>query len=141
MSKLFEFINLLITGIGLLVSYLSLKGVFSNKKRIAFFEKIFKTEESIRRQGEIFEDFLKSFPPKDPNIEVTMIMPRRMDFSNTGRDPFSSVYYKENGLPGKYAVATESEVKEWAYKTKATQIGLTIAILGFVFQVFKYIYY
>ncbi len=136
--KLFELMGLVITAAGLLLTALSLLGVFSDKNKIEFFELIFKTEEAIQRDGDIFEKFLRVFPPKNKSVEVTKIMPRRMDFSSTGRDAFSSVYYQEDGLPGKYAVATESEVKEWAYKTSVVTTGLIITFIGFILQVAKY---
>jgi hypothetical protein len=136
--KMFELMGLVITAAGLLLTALSLLGVFSDKNKIEFFELIFKTEEEILRDGGIFESFLRVFPPKNDVARVTKIMPRRMDCSSSGRDAFSSVYYQEDGLPGQYAVATESEVKEWAYKTTVTITGLIITFIGFTLQVIKY---
>lgn len=130
----------MVTGSGLLVSILSLFGVFSSRERIAFFQRIFRTQESILRDSGVFEEFLKSFPPSNPSATVTRIMPRRFDSSNDGRDCFSSVYYEENGLPGKQAVASESEVKAWAYRTPATIIGVAVASIGFIIQALEYLF-
>ena len=136
---MFDLLGLIVTGAGLLVSILSLFGVFSNRNRIAFFQKIFRTQESIPREGDVFEDFLKAFRPSALGATVTRIMPRRMDASNDGRDCFSSVYYEENGLPGNQAVASESEVKTWAYKTPATAIGIGVATVGFIIQAIEFL--
>jgi hypothetical protein len=136
---MFDLMGLIVSGGGIVLIGLSLLGVFSDKNRIEFFEKIFKTEDAIPNQGSVFSSFMQSFPPKDPSNEITEIMARRMDCSSTGYDVFSSVYYLENGLPGKYAVATESEVKEWAYKTSITLTGWIITIIGFMLQVAKYV--
>ena len=136
--KMFELMGLVITAAGLLLTVLSLLGVFSDKNKIAFFELIFKTEEEIHRDGDVFENFLRVFPPKNKSVKVTKIMPRRMDVSSTGHDVFSSVYYEEDGLPGECAVATESEVKEWAYKTSVVITGLIITFIGFILQVAEY---
>jgi len=136
---MFDLMGLIVTGGGLLLSGLSLLGIFSNKEKIKFFELIFKTEEAILREGKIFESFIDKFPSNSPKDSITQIMPRRMDCSSTGRDSFSSVYYLENGIPGKVAVATETEVKEWAYKTSVTATGIIIALIGFVLQIVKYV--
>ncbi|MEE8057228.1 MAG: hypothetical protein V3T17_05260 [Pseudomonadales bacterium] len=136
---MFELMGLVVTGGGIILTGLSLFGVFSDKEKIGFFERIFKTEDAIPKEGMVFEDFVKSFPPEDLSCAISEIMARRMDCSSTGMDVFSSVYYLENGLPGKFAVATESEVKEWAYKTSVTFTGLVITAIGFVLQVVKYV--
>ena len=134
-----ELMGLIVTGGGLAVSALSLFGVFSNRGKIAFFEKIFKTQDAIPRGGQIFEEFIEAFPPSVNAAIVTKIMPRRMDMSNDGRDCFSSVFYEENGLPGGQAVATESEVKAWAYKTSATATGIVIASIGLIIQIIQFV--
>lgn len=136
--KMLELMGLVVTAAGIILTGLSLLGVFADKSKIAFFERIFKTEEEIPRNSDIFESFFRAFPPKNKSVEVTKIMPRKMDVSSTGRDSFSSVYYQEDGLPGKYPVATESEVKEWAYKTSVVFTGLIITSIGFILQVIKY---
>jgi hypothetical protein len=136
---MFDLMGLVVTGGGLLLSALSLLGIFSDKDKIKFFELIFKTEELILREGKVFESFLDRFPSSSPKESITQIMPRRMDCSSTGRDSFSSVYYLENGLPGSLAVATETEVKEWAYKTSITATGIIIAFIGFILQIAKYV--
>lgn len=135
---MFDFLGLVITGFGLLLSAISLTGLLSDKDKIKFFELIFRTEEAILRDGQIFEQFLKRFPAVTNSESVTKIMPRRMDSSSSGRDCFSSVYYLEGNQPSQAAVASESEVKAWAYKTTATLTGIIIAFIGFCIQVFKY---
>jgi hypothetical protein len=136
---MFDLMGLIVTGGGILLSGLSLLGIFSNKDKIKFFELIFKTEEAIQREGKIFESFIEKFPSNSPNHSITQIMPRRMDCSSTGRDSFSSVYYLESGIPGAIAVATETEVKEWAYKTSVTATGVIITLIGFTLQIVKYV--
>ena len=131
--------GLVITGGGLLLTALSLFGVFSDKKKTEFFERIFKTQGSIKKECKVFEEFLIEFPPHIRGSDVTEIMPRQLDWSNTGRDCFSSVYYRENGEPSLEAVATETEVKAWAYRTSVTATGLVIAFIGFGLQIAKYI--
>ena len=136
---MFDLMGLFVTGGGLVLTALSLTGALANKQRIRFFWRLFRTSDSIPRAEPVFEDFLRSFPPAKSDATVTKIMPRRLTMDNDGRDVFSSVYYEENGSPGKSAVASESEVRAWAYRTSYATTGLVITSIGFCVQVASFL--
>ena len=123
---------------GIVVAAADEFGYLLNKERIGFYERLYHSPEAIPRTAEGFDDFLKEFPPLAENpADVSAIAARLLTVDNTGNDVWSTVRYVVHGQTAK-AIATQSDIRDWAFKTSGTKLGLFIASAGFLLSAFEY---
>jgi hypothetical protein len=109
-----------------------------NKERIGFYGRLYHSSEAIPRNAEGFDDFLKEFPPLAENpADVSAIAARLLSVDNTGNDVWSTVRYVVHGQTAK-AIATQSDIRDWTFKTSGTKLGLLVAFFGFLISTNEY---
>ena len=135
--------GLTVMGLGILLAYFNISGIFQSSPRKDFLNWVIKSERGLKIDAPAAKAFMKDFPPPDPKrcSEITHITKWTQVLEN-GLPFQAQINYMYSDNSRTPYVATLDDVRAWASSTTYPQIAWLLSLIGFlvvlVSKVFSY---